>query len=245
MNMTRLYITLALIVTAFCQSYAQKIVTDTFTTRNGNEIVITPVKHGSLRITFGNREFEIDPVGPMAPKTDYSKLPKADYIIVTHEHYDHLDTVAIRQLSKNGTRIIANPNSIKIIGRGEAMKNGESMTLEKGIDIEAVAAHNHAAKSKFHPAGRDNGYILTIDEVRIYIAGDTEDIDEMKSIRNIDIAFLPCNLPYTMTPEQVAKVARQIKPAILFPYHYSDTKIERVTTLLKGTGIDVRIRNYQ
>ena len=96
-----------------------------------------------------------------------------------------------------------------------------------------------------HPKGRDNGYVLTLDGLRIYIAGDTEDIPEMAKLKDIDVAFLPCNQPYTMTPEQVAKAAKTIKPKVLFPYHYSETPVKRASELLSDTSIDVRIRNYQ
>ena len=220
--------------------------TDTFKTRTGKKVVITAIKHASIRITYHGKEFEIDPVGGMEPKTDYSKFPKADYILITHEHFDHLDKAAIASLEKKGTVMIANKNSADILGKGKVMNNWDSLTLAKDITLKAVPAYNITpGHTQFHPQGRDNGYILTLDGLRIYIAGDTEDINEMKDIHDIDIAFLPCNQPYTMTPEQVAKVARIIKPKVLFPYHYSDTKIEQVSQLLRGTHIDVRIRNYQ
>ena len=110
----------------------------------------------------------------------------------------------------------------------------------------AVPAYNTTkGREKFHPKGRDNGYVLTIDGLRIYIAGDTEPIPEMKDIKNIDVAFLPCNQPYTMTPEQAAKAAKTINPKVLFPYHFSDTPVKKVADLLKDTKIDVRIRNYK
>jgi L-ascorbate metabolism protein UlaG (beta-lactamase superfamily) len=97
----------------------------------------------------------------------------------------------------------------------------------------------------FHPKGRDNGYILTIDGLRIYIAGDTEDIPEMADIKDIDIAFLPCNQPYTMTTEQLVKAAKIIKPKVLFPYHYGQTDVKNLPEQLKADGIDVRIRHYE
>jgi L-ascorbate metabolism protein UlaG (beta-lactamase superfamily) len=126
------------------------------------------------------------------------------------------------------------------------MKNGDHLNLGPDIQIDAVPAYNNTpGHLQFHPRGVGNGYVLTLDGLRIYIAGDTEDIPEMKELKNIDIAFLPVNQPFTMTPEQAAKAARIIHPKVLFPYHYSETKIERVAQLLKGSGIDVRIRNYQ
>ena len=220
--------------------------TDTFKTKGGKEVVITAIKHASLRIQYDGLEIQVDPVAEFAPATDYSKFPKADVILVTHEHFDHFDRDTIAALRKDGTQIIANPAVQKKLGFGTALANGESHTLAKGIALDAVPAYNTTpGHTQFHPKGRDNGYVLTIDGLRIYIAGDTEDIPEMAKLKDIDVAFLPCNQPYTMTPEQVAKAARTIKPKVLFPYHYSQTPVKRVAELLADTSIDVRIRNYQ
>ena len=126
------------------------------------------------------------------------------------------------------------------------MANGDTRTLSDGWTVDAVPAYNNSPeKLQFHPKGRDNGFVLTIEGMRIYIAGDTEDIPEMADLKDIDVAFLPCNLPYTMTPEQCARAATIIKPAVLFPYHYGQTDIQQVVKLLDGSGIDVRIRDYQ
>jgi L-ascorbate metabolism protein UlaG (beta-lactamase superfamily) len=131
-------------------------------------------------------------------------------------------------------------------GYGQAMKNGDSLSLQNDIKVEAVPAYNTTeGHTQFHPKGRDNGYILTIDGLRIYIAGDTEDIPEMADVKDIDIAFLPCNQPYTMTPEQLVRAAKIIKPRVLFPYHYGQTNVSQVPEQLKAEGIDVRIRHYE
>ncbi len=220
--------------------------TDTFKTKGGKKIIFSAIKHGSFRITFNGREMEVDPVGQLKPVTDYSKLPKADYILVTHEHFDHCDTVAIQQLEKPTTVIVTNANCAKIIGKGRVMDNGDHLQLADDITVDAVPAYNITpGKEKFHPKGRDNGFILTLDGFRVYISGDTEDIPEMKNIKDIDVAFLSTNQPFTMTPEQTARAAKIIKPKVLFPYHYSNTDIQQVVELLKGTDIGVRIRNYQ
>ena len=220
--------------------------TDTFKTKGGKEVVITAIKHASLRIQYDGLEIQVDPVAEFAPATDYSKFPKADVILVTHEHFDHFDRDTITTLRKDGTQIIANPAVQKMLGFGTVLANGESHALAKGIALDAVPAYNTTpGHTQFHPKGRDNGYVLTIDGLRIYIAGDTEDIPEMAKLKDIDVAFLPCNQPYTMTPEQVAKAARTIKPKVLFPYHYSQTPVKRVADLLADTSIDVRIRSYQ
>ena len=220
--------------------------TDTFKTKEGKAVTITAIKHASLRIQYDGLEIQVDPVAKYAPETDYSKFPKADIILVTHEHFDHFDSDTIATLRKDGTEIVTNPAVQKMLSFGTALANGESRVLAKGIKLDAVPAYNTTpGHTQFHPKGRDNGYVLTIDGLRIYIAGDTEDIPEMASLKDIDVAFLPCNQPYTMTPEQLAQAARTIKPKVLFPYHYSQTPIKQVADLLADSGIDVRIRNYQ
>ncbi len=219
---------------------------DLFVTPKGTCVYMYCIKHGSVKMRIGDKWVYVDPVSDkIPPATDYSSMPKADVILVTHEHGDHLDAKAIEQLTKNGTQLITNPRSSEIIGKGEVMKNGDIMTVGSWT-LDAVPAYNNSeGKLQFHPKGRDNGYIITVDGMRIYIAGDTEDIEEMSEIKNIDVAFLPCNLPYTMTPEQVANAAKIIQPKVLFPYHYGNTEIQKVVDLLKGSSTEVLIRQYQ
>lgn len=221
---------------------------DVFTTAKGSPVELHCIKHGSLAIRMADKWIYIDPVADkIPPATDYSQRPKADYIIVTHEHPDHLDTKAIEQLLTPKTMIIANPRSAEILGgKVESLENYESKLIDKKWTIDAVPAYNSSPeKQQYHPKGRDNGYVLTIEGLRIYVAGDTEDIAEMENIKDIDVAFLPCNLPFTMTPQQCVKAALIIKPRVLFPYHYGQTEIEQVQNMLDGSGIDVRIRQYQ
>lgn len=221
---------------------------DLFTTPKGTLVKLFCIKHGSVKMQVGNQWIYVDPVvSAVPPTTDFTTMPKADYILFTHDHYDHLDTLAIRQLTKEGTQIITNPSSHEILkGKEMVMKNGEKKKLTKNWTIDAVPAYNTSAdKQQFHPKGRDNGYILTIEGLRIYFAGDTEDIEEMKKIKDIDVAFFPCNLPYTMTPEQMAKATKMVQPKVVFPYHYGETDIQQVVKLLEGSGIEVRIRQYQ
>ena len=126
------------------------------------------------------------------------------------------------------------------------MVNGDRLVVNDWLTVEAVPAYNITeGHLQFHPKGRDNGYLLTLDGLKIYIAGDTEDIPEMAAIQDIDIAFLPCNQPYTMTPEQVVRVARLIRPKVLFPYHYSQTDVSVLAPQLQGDGIEVRVRHYE
>ena len=220
---------------------------DAFKTKNGKTVKFHALMHASIRMEYDGIEVEIDPVAKLGNRTvDYTLMPKADYIFVTHEHGDHFDRATLGLLSGGKTQIITNKRCADMYGSGKVMANGDKMQIRNDFIIEAVPAYNTTdGRQQFHPKGRDNGYILTIDGLRIYIAGDTEDIPEMESIKDIDVAFLPCNLPYTMTTEQLVKAARTIKPKVLFPYHYGQTNVSDIPNQLKGDGIDVRIRHYE
>jgi L-ascorbate metabolism protein UlaG (beta-lactamase superfamily) len=201
--------------------------------------------HGSLMFKVNAFVIYIDPVRSSG---NYDFFPKADIILVTHEHGDHLDVNLIDSLKKKGTLVFCNENSLSKVKWAMAMKPGDRQEINS-IVIEAVAAYNivneRAPGQPFHPKGDGLGYILTIGGKRFYIAGDTENTPEMKALKNIEVAFLPMNLPYTMTPEMVADAARAFKPKILYPYHYGETNTEEIVKLLKDSGIDVRIRNLK
>ena len=217
-----------------------------YTTKSGKQVSFTFIKHASLEIKYDGLSIQIDPVTKLPPETDYSKFDKADFILVTHEHFDHFDKDAIATLCSANTQVILNKRCAEMLGYGEAMTNGDSLKLRDDIMLEAVPAYNITPDHQnFHPKGRDNGYVLTLDGIRIYIAGDTEDIPDMKNLKNIDIAFLPCNQPYTMTPEQLANAARMFTPKVVYPYHFSETPIESIKDLLKDSGIRVEIRNMK
>ena len=224
---------------------AQKV--DEFTTKSGKKVTITCIKHGSIEINYDGTEIQIDPVGAgVKPITDYAQFPKANIILITHEHKDHFDREAITCIRTKATSVYSNTAVYNMYRNSIPLKNGEIIQYAEDIKIEAVPAYNYTeGHEMFHPKGRDNGYILTLDGLRIYIAGDTEDIPEIADIKNIDIAFLPCNQPYTMTVDQLVKVARTISPKVLFPYHYSETPISQAVMKLGGSGIDVRIRDYK
>ena len=219
---------------------------DEFTTASGKTIKFHALMHACIRIQYDGKEIQIDPVSKLGNRTvNYADMPKADYIFVTHEHGDHYDAGALKLLSGDKTQLVMNKRCADMYGSGKVMVNGDKLQLGD-ITVEAVAAYNSTpGREQFHPKGRDNGYILTIDGLRIYIAGDTEDIPEMSTVNDIDIAFLPCNQPFTMTPEQLIRAAKVIKPRVLFPYHYGQTDLSTVPAALKGTGIDVRIRHYE
>ena len=214
---------------------------------NGEPVIITLIKHGTLAVSYKGATIHFDPVSGYGKNTDYAtQFPKADAVLVTHEHGDHFDKEAIKILTNEGTQLIMNKRCVKMYGTGEAMANGDKKQIADDFKVEAVPAYNTTeGRTMFHPQGRDNGYILTIDGLRIYIAGDTEDIPEMADIKDIDIAFLPCNQPYTMTTEQLVKAAKVIKPKVLFPYHYGQTDVKNLPEQLKAEGIDVRIRHYE
>ena len=222
---------------------------DTFNADAQGEIKVSifSIAHATMAICADGKWIYIDAnTSVLKPGTDYSAMPKADYMLFTHNHHDHFDMKAVKMLSQESTQFIANQETADTLGCGNVLRNGESFVTTEGWTIDAVPAYNNSEeKLQFHPQGRDNGYILTIGDLRIYIAGDTEVIPEMADIKDIDIAFLPCNLPFTMTPQQCAEAAGIIMPKVLFPYHYSGTEIGQVAELLDSTGIEVRIRQYQ
>lgn len=220
---------------------------DVFKTKGGKTVKFHALVHASIRIEYDGREMMIDPVTKLGNKTiDYTTMPKADFVFVTHEHGDHFDKEAIKQLTDDKTQLITNKRCAEMLGYGTVMANGDQITMSEDFTIETVPAYNITeGRTQFHPKGRDNGFILTIDGLRIYIAGDTEDIPEMADIKDIDIAFMPCNQPYTMTPDQLINAAKTVKPKVLFPYHYGQTDVRSIPAELRDSGIDVRIRHYE
>ena len=223
---------------------AADFASDSFRTPAGKELTITFIRHGSLLLSYAGKQIQVDPVSEYA---DYSTFPKADLILITHAHGDHLDLKAIEALRKTETAVIANPESAEKVGAtAQVMRNGDSQTWQ-GVRIEAVPAYNTTeGRDKFHPKGRDNGYVFDFDGFRVYIGGDLEDIPELSDLKAIDVAFLPVNQPYTMTPEQAARAARVIQPKVFYPYHYSQTPVaETLPALLEGSGVELRIRALQ
>ncbi|MGA2505533.1 MAG: MBL fold metallo-hydrolase [Anaerolineales bacterium] len=217
--------------------------TDVISTSAG-DLSITFLGHGSLLMIFQGKNIYVDVFGKVA---DYSKLPKADIVFLTHEHYDHLDPEALAFIRTDKTVLVYTENCEQMVKGGIVMHNGDRRTVT-GIPVEAVAAYNLVHKrpsgDPYHPKQSGNGYILTFGSTRLYIAGDSENTPEMKALKKIDVAFLPMNLPYTMTPEMVADAAKAIQPGILYPYHYGETDVSKLVDLLKGEkGIEIRIRN--
>lgn len=235
------------ILSMYCSpaAAAEKFVTDIIKSKAG-DIQLTFLGHGSLMLAYGGKVIQVDPVLQIA---DYSTLPQADLILVTHDHSDHLDAKAIALLTRPGktTLVLTEICAAKVPG-GVIMKNGDVKSLA-GLQIEAVPAYNIVQRrpdgQPFHPPGSGNGYVLTLGDQRVYVAGDTENIPEIKNLSAINVAFLPMNLPYTMTPEMVAAAARSFQPQILYPYHFGETDTRKIVALLKDSGIEVRIRNLK
>jgi len=235
---------LLLVLTPSCDLDGQtQFQEDTFPTSAG-QLTIKFIGHGTLMFSLGDRVVHVDPVGREA---DYSGLPDADLVLVTHEHGDHLDPGAISEISKDGTEVVVSPSCRGQVDGARVMANGDTATVA-GVRLEAVPAYNivneRSEGAPYHPKGDGNGYIVTFGDLRVYVAGDTENTPEMKALKDIDVAFLPMNLPYTMTPEMVADAARAFRPAVLYPYHFGDTDPQELVRLLEGEeGIEVRVRD--
>lgn len=234
----------ALVVTALGRSLQppSTFEKDTIKTSAG-ALEITFIGHGSLMMGWDGKIIHVDPYSRLA---DYSQLPKADLVLITHHHGDHFDPKALEVVSTDGTVILQTKLCAEKEKKGIVMVNGDTRTVY-GIRIDAVPAYNIVRMRSdglpFHPEGEGNGYVLTFGRTRVYVAGDTENTPEMKALKGIDIAFLPMNLPYTMTPAQVADAAKAFRPKVLYPYHYGETDPGELAGLLKREkGIEVRIR---
>ena len=235
-------IALVLMISVCAQDDFQK---DIISTSAGN-LEITFIGHGTLMFTFNDKVIHVDPFSKLA---DYSTLPKADIILITHHHGDHCDPAAVEKIREKNTAVILTELCSEKIPGGTILKNGESNSI-LGINIEAVPAYNLVHKrdngEPFHIKGECNGYVISFGDKKFFVAGDTENTPEMKLLKSIDIAFLPMNLPYTMTPEMVADAAKSFKPKILYPYHYGETDISKIVDLMKDTkDVEVRIRKMK
>jgi len=216
---------------------------------SGGDLAITFVGHGTLMMEYNDMVIHIDPV---MGEADYARMLKADLVLVTHQHGDHFDLTAINHIKKEDCPVVMTQQCFEQLEdfRGAVvMKNGDRRTVI-GIPVQAVPAYNieHTRPDgqAFHPKGVGNAYVITFGDLNVLIGGDTENVPEIKALRGIDIAFLPMNLPYTMTPAMVADVARAIQPTILYPYHFGQTDPEELVKLLKDEkNIEVRIRDLE
>lgn len=231
----RILVSLLALVTVCAIAHAQDSGDSSSIKTSQGDLKITVLGHGTLMFSHNGKIIHVD---PWSKQADYSKLPKADLILVTHEHQDHLDMDAISKITKPETKMVTNQKCAEKLPNATVIRNGDLATVA-GLEIEAVPAYNLVHKrdngQPFHPKGSGNGYIITFGDKRVYVAGDTENTPEMKALKNIDVAFLPMNLPYTMTPEMVADAARSFKPKQLYPYHTGPNEVKKLTDLMKDT----------
>ena len=215
---------------------------DEFTTSDG-PVRITIINHATMMVEGGGQVIHVDPVGAQR----YALLPQADVILIAHTHPDHLDPAAVEKLKKAGTAVLGPEAVAKALPGTTVIRNGENRQIGRWR-IEAVPAYNltrgPAPGAFYHPEGDGNGYVLTFGGKRFYIAGDTENIPEMTALKDIEAAFLPVNLPFTMTPEEAAAAARIIKPRYVYPYHSRGSDLSVLSKALEGSGIEVRLRDW-
>jgi len=203
---------------------------------------LTPIQHASLMIQAGGKVLYVDPA-----QGSYDGLPSADYILLTDIHGDHLSAPTIDKLKKAGTVIVAPKAVAAQVAGARVVSNGEKTTVGP-FAVEAVPMYNltrgPSAGQLYHDKGRGNGYVISYGGKRFYFSGDTEAIPEMKALKNIDVAFVCMNLPYTMTPQEAAEGVRAFHPAIVYPYHYMGSDLNAFAKALEGSGVDVRLRNW-
>ncbi len=222
--------------------FAQDATADTFNTANGS-VSVHPVSHASFVLNTPETVIYNDPVGGAQL---YSQLPPADLILITHEHGDHYDVDTLTALMGENTVLLTNPAVLEMLPgelkeRASAIGNGDSTDI-LNIGIEAVPAYNLTEERlKYHPEGRDNGYVLTVDGMRIYVGGDTEATPEMRALSDIDLAFVPMNLPYTMGVEQAAEGVADFAPKVMYPYHYKGSDIDAFEKLLSEANADIKV----
>lgn len=222
-------------------AFGQMLTGDHIATDNG-DLVIHEVGHATFLMGWNGHTIYVDPVGD-----GLGDLPPPDLILISDVHGDHLNADTLQNVAQATTRIIA-PAAVAeqlpapLQGRTTVMANGERQTI-MDISIEAVPMYNTTEERlNYHPKGRGNGYVVTVGGTRVYISGDTEDIPEMRALKDIDVAFICFNLPYTMTEEQAASAVREFKPGIVYPYHYRGSDPQKFATLVGAdSGVDVRI----
>lgn len=199
-------------------------------------VTITPVRHASLMLQAGGKVVHVDPWGA----ANYDNLPAADLVLITHEHGDHFDPAALEKVVKADTGVVAPAAVAAKYTRAASIEAGDTREWN-GWKIEAVHAYNLEGR---HEKGAGVGYVLTYGGKRIYIAGDTDGTPEMKALKDIDIAFVPMNPPYTMSPAEAAAAVRAFKPAVVYPYHFRGSDVKAFEAALAGSGVEVRLRDW-
>jgi L-ascorbate metabolism protein UlaG (beta-lactamase superfamily) len=213
----------------------------------GGDVTIHPINHATFAMAWGDKVIYVDPVGGAK---QFDGLPRPDLILLTHAHGDHFNVTTLQAVTGEKTVLVAPPSVAaklpeKLRGQTIVMTNGETKTVA-GINLEAVPAYNTTpAHLQFHPRGVGNGYVATLGDRRIYVSGDTEDIPEMRALKNIDVAFVCINQPYTMTEEQAAGAVRAFKPKMVYPYHSRGSDLEKFKGMVGAdSGVEMRLRNW-
>ncbi|MEZ4297344.1 MAG: MBL fold metallo-hydrolase [Polyangiaceae bacterium] len=211
---------------------------------SAGDLTITPIYHGTVMLQHGGKTIIVDPWS----KATNVRLPKADLLLITDIHEDHFDKAAIERVKKDSTVIVAPAVVAKELPGAKVLKNGDRTTIE-GFAIEAIPMYNKVRGPEtgklYHDKGRGNGYVVTFGDKRVYLSGDTECTDEMKALKNIDVAFVCMNLPYTMPPAEAAECIRAFKPKVVYPYHYKDSNLTDLTKAMEGeTAVEIRLRNW-
>jgi len=213
----------------------------------GGDLIVRPINHATLALQASGRTIYVDPVGGAAR---FASLPRPDLILLTDIHGDHLDAATLQAVASEKTAFVAPPAVVEKLpaelrSRTTVLANGQTNAV-LGVTIEAVPAYNTTKdRLQFHAKGRGNGYLLTLAGKRVYVSGDTEDIPEMRALKQIDVAFVCMNLPYTMTVDQAARAVREFRPKIVYPYHCRGSDLEKFRQLVGGDlGIEVRVRDW-
>ena len=239
MKLSLLLICLLFAITSSAQAGGP---TQVFPTSAG-PVKITPLYHASTLIEAGGKAIYLDPAKP----ANFAGQPKADLVLITDIHGDHMDPASLTAISKPGTEILAAPAVVSTVTTAKPIANGESKKWQDWT-IEAIPAYNltrgPAPGKLFHDKGRGNGYVLTYGGVRFYFSGDTEGVPEMRALKNIDVAFVCMNLPYTMPPEEAADAVKAFHPKVVIPYHYRGSDLAAFQKKLEGTGIEVRLIDW-
>jgi L-ascorbate metabolism protein UlaG (beta-lactamase superfamily) len=219
----------------------------------GGDLTISPIAHGTLQIEHGEHAILVDPTSRArfdgagrSLRVNYQGLKPPTIVLVTHDHPDHYDLDLLRALrtDKGAPPSVVGPPAVASHLAGAVSIENRESKFVNGVRFDGVPMYNTLGQEKYHEKGDGNGYVISLGGKRIYIAGDTACTTEMRTLRDIDIAFLPMNLPYTMTPSEAAECANAFKPAIVYPYHYSGQDPKAFEAAVKGSGIGVRLRDW-
>jgi L-ascorbate metabolism protein UlaG (beta-lactamase superfamily) len=235
------------------QLFDTNVLTGDHLVTSKGEVLIHPIDHASLLLSWDGKAIYVDPVSrafSSGQTLDYRSLPRADLILVTHAHGDHFDATCIASIKATNALIVA-PSSVyqslssSLKSQAMVMTNGATAQV-LGLSIEAIPAYNRTTSN--HPKGVGNGYLLVIDDKRVYVSGDTEDTVEMRALRDIDVAFLSMNQPYTMTVAEAVSAVREFRPSVVYPYHFQGSPPTDLNSFKQkvGTdlGIEVRLRKW-